>query len=111
MAKPRIRIPKKIAKGEPFQVKSLISHRMESGQRKDGDGNKIPRMIINRFVATFDGEEVFSADWHGAISANPYMAFWMKAERSGELELSWTDDNGETVSTATQVTVQQEAER
>ena len=106
MAKPRIKIPKKVKKGEPFQVKSLVSHKMESGQRKDKDGKPIPRMIINRFVATYNGAEVFSADWHGAISANPYMAFWMKAEESGELVLTWTDDAGETMSKTAKITVE-----
>ena len=52
MAKPRVKVPSKVAKGEVFEVKSLISHTMESGQRKDRKtGETIPRMIINRFVA------------------------------------------------------------
>ena len=84
-----------------FQVKCLVSHVMESGQRKDRKtGELIPRMIINKFVATYNGEEVFSADWHPAISANPFMSFYMKVEESGELALSWTDDNGETITTS-----------
>ncbi len=106
MAKPRVKIPKKVEKGVPFEVKSLVSHKMESGQRKDKEGNPIPRMIINKFVATFNGNEVFSADWHGAISANPYMAFWMKADESGELTLSWTDDNGDTITKTAEIKVQ-----
>ena len=106
MAKPRVKIPKKVEKGVPFEVKSLVSHKMESGQRKDKEGNPIPRMIINKFVATFNGNEVFSADWHGAISANPYMAFWMKADESGELTLSWTDDNGDSITRTAEIKVQ-----
>ena len=106
MAKPRVKVPSKVARGEVFEVKSLVSHSMESGQRKDSKtGDLIPRMIISRFVATYNGEEVFSADWHPAISANPYMAFYMKAEESGTLELSWTDDAGETVSVSKDITV------
>ena len=96
MAKPRVKVPAKVAKGEVFEVKCLVSHKMESGQRKDRKtGEKIPRLIINRFTATFNGQEVFAADWHPAISANPYMSFYMKIEESGELELTWIDDEGE----------------
>ena len=106
MAKPRVKAPSKVKKGQVFQVKCLISHKMESGQRKDRKtGEKIPRMIINKFVATYNGTEVFAADWHPAISANPYMAFFMKAEESGELELTWIDDNGKKVSTKKKITV------
>ena len=106
MAKPRIKVPSKVSKGEVFEVKSLISHTMESGQRKDSKtGEIVPRMIINKFVATYNGKEVFSADWHPAISANPYMAFFMKAEESGELVLTWTDDKGETITAKKQITV------
>ena len=106
MAKPRIKVPSNVSKGEVFEVKSLISHTMESGQRKDSKtGETIPRMIINRFVATYNGQEVFSADWHPAISANPYMAFFMKADESGELELKWVDDNGEEVVATKKITV------
>jgi sulfur-oxidizing protein SoxZ len=98
MAKPRIKVPKSVKKGEIFLVKSLISHKMESGQRKDKkSGEKIPRLIINKFEAKFNGETVFSAVIHPAISANPYMSFYMKADKSGELELTWTDDKGKTV--------------
>lgn len=105
MSKARVRVPSSVKKGEVFEVKSLISHKMESGQRKDDDGNTIPRMIINEFKATFNGEVVFSADWHPAVSANPYMAFHMKAEESGDLTLSWTDDNNETVTETVEVNV------
>lgn len=105
MSEPRVRVPSSVKKGEVFEVKSLISHKMESGQRTDENGETIPRFIINKFTATFNGKEVFSADWHPAISANPYMAFYMKAEESGDLVLSWTDDNGDTVTKTVKVNV------
>ncbi|MEQ8659625.1 MAG: thiosulfate oxidation carrier complex protein SoxZ, partial [Gammaproteobacteria bacterium] len=77
MDKPRVKVPKKVKAGEPFEVKVLISHKMESGQRVDeATGQKIPRMIINRFEARLDGELVFSATLYPAISANPYLAFY-----------------------------------
>ncbi len=106
MAKARVKVPSKVAKGEVFEVKTLISHVMESGQRKDrSTGELIPRSIINKFIARYNGVEVFSADWHPAISANPYMSFYMKAEESGTLELIWVDDEGATVSVTKDINV------
>ena len=72
---------------------------METGLRKNKKTGKIiPRSIINKFVAQFNGKEVFSADIDPAISANPYFQFKMKAEESGEFNFMWTDDNGDTYS-------------
>ena len=106
MAKPRVKVPSNVKKGEIFEVKTLISHIMETGQRKDrATGELIPRSIINKFVAKYNGVEVFSADWHPAISANPYMSFFMKAEESGTLELIWVDDEGKTVTVTQDITV------
>ena len=106
MAKPRVKVPSTAKKGEVIEIKCLVSHTMESGQRKDRKtGEVIPRMIINKFVATYNGKEVFSADWHPAISANPFMSFFMKVEESGELVLSWTDDEGNTISETKKITV------
>jgi sulfur-oxidizing protein SoxZ len=106
MAKPRVKVPNSVKKGEVFEVKALVSHKMESGQRKDSKtGEVIPRMIINKFTATFAGQEVFSCDWYPAISANPYISFFMKAEQSGELVLTWTDDKNETVTATAEINV------
>ena len=56
--KPRVKVPKSAAAGEVVTLKTLISHKMESGQRKDGSGNLIPRSIINRFTCEFNGQMV-----------------------------------------------------
>ena len=93
--KPRVKVPKKAKAGDLIQIKSLASHKMETGNRKDKKGNKIPKMILNKFVCKFNGAEIFSADMHSAVSANPYIAFFVKAEASGSFEFTWTDDNGD----------------
>jgi len=104
--KPRIRAPKKASKGEVIEIKTLISHPMESGQRKDRKtGEIIPRKIINAFTCTYNGQEVFKADFHPAISANPYMSFFVKVEESGEFEFTWVDDDGSTYSKKSKLTV------
>jgi sulfur-oxidizing protein SoxZ len=78
---------------------------MESGQRKNKKGKKIPRMIINKFICTYNGTVVFESDWHPAISANPYMAFYIRAEKSGTLVFKWTDDRGQTYEKMASITV------
>ena len=103
--KPRVKVPKKASKGDIIEIKSLITHKMESGQRKDKEGKPIPRQIINKFTCTYNGEEVFSADWHAAISANPYMAFHTVATESGTLEFAWVDDDGSVYSKTAKITV------
>jgi sulfur-oxidizing protein SoxZ len=97
--KPRIKLPKEAKKGEVIQIKTLVSHIMESGQRKDKDGNTIPRKIINKFTCEFNGKPVFSASIEPAVAANPYMQFNAKVEESGTFKFTWTDDDG-TVTTA-----------
>lgn len=93
--KPRVKVPKTAAMDEVIEVKTLISHTMESGQRKDKKtGEPIPRKIINKFVCSFNGKPVFWADWHPAISANPYMAFEYCVKESGTFAFEWTDDDG-----------------
>lgn len=103
--KARVKVPKSVKKGEVFEVKTLASHVMETGIRKGSDGKTIPRMIINKFACNYNGKEVFSADWHPAVAANPYMAFHVKADESGTLDFSWTDDNGDVQKKSAKLTV------
>jgi sulfur-oxidizing protein SoxZ len=97
MEKPRIRLPKQARKGEVIQVRTLASHVMESGQRRDRNGNRIARKIINRFTCTFNGRPVFACDLEPAIAANPYLQFSAKVEESGTFKFSWADDDGTVV--------------
>ncbi|MBS0268126.1 MAG: thiosulfate oxidation carrier complex protein SoxZ [Proteobacteria bacterium] len=102
---PRVRMPATAKAGEVVEVKSLISHDMESGYRKDSTGKVVPRHIINKFAATFNGKEIFSVDWHPAISANPYQSFWVRVPESGVFEFTWFDDDGATYKAEQRVTV------
>ena len=99
--KPRLKVPKEAKKGEIIELKTLIAHVMETGLRKDPQGNIIPRKIINKFTCEFNGKPVFSVDIEPAVAANPYMQFTAKVEESGTFKFSWTDDDG-TVTTAEQ---------
>ena len=96
--KPRIKLDKTQAKkGDIVEVKALVQHTMESGQRKGADGKPIPRKILNKFTCTVAGKQVFQADFEPAISANPYIQFKFKATESGPVVLTWTDDDGTTI--------------
>lgn len=104
--KPRIKLDKKEAKkGDIIEVKALVSHVMETGQRKDRDGKVIPRKILNMFTCTVNGKEVFAADFEPAVSANPYIQFKFKAQESGPVVLTWIDDDGSKIVGEESITV------
>jgi sulfur-oxidizing protein SoxZ len=92
---PRIKSPQTVTAGEIVEIKTLATHIMETGNRKDAAGNMIPRDIIHTFTATFDGAPVFSAELGPGIAANPYIAFDLKVPGPGTLELTWRDDAGD----------------
>lgn len=92
--KPRVKVPSKAAAGEVVTLKTLISHPMESGQRKDKDGALIPRSIINRFTCELNGALVVDVTLEPAISTNPYIEFDAKVDASGEFKFTWYDDDG-----------------
>jgi sulfur-oxidizing protein SoxZ len=97
MTKPRIKLPESAKVGEVIEVKTLISHVMETGQRRSPEGNVIPRSIINNFTAKYAGTEVFKAELQPGISANPYISFFMKVPGPGEFEFAWTEDGGKQI--------------
>jgi sulfur-oxidizing protein SoxZ len=105
MITPRIRAPKQARKGETIEIKTLISHPMETGHRRDTQGQLIPRHIIHTFTCTYNGEEVFRGDWHPAVAANPYLAFYIVASKSGRLQFEWVDDDGTVYTAEAEITV------
>jgi sulfur-oxidizing protein SoxZ len=92
--RPRVKVPKSAAAGSSITIKTLISHKMESGQRKDKEGNTIPRSIINRFTCEFNGQPVLEVKMEPAISTNPYFQFDSTVPEAGEFVFTWYDDNG-----------------
>src|SRR5258708_36798550 len=92
--KPRLKLPKEAKKGEIIEIKTLMPHIMESGQRKDKDGKTIPRKIINTFACEFNGKPVFKANLEPAVAANPYIQFFAQAEESGTFKFRWTGEDG-----------------
>jgi sulfur-oxidizing protein SoxZ len=91
---PRVQVPGTVAKGEVFQIRTLITHQMETGLRHDSQGKVIPRKIINKFSCRYNDATVFSVDLHEAVAANPYLEFYLRATESGRLEFIWEEDGG-----------------
>ena len=100
-----VNVPAKAKRGEIIQIKTMISHPMETGYRRDEVGKAIPRDIIHRFTCTYNGVEVFRADLFPAISANPFISFFTRAAESGVIAFNWTADNGETHTETTTIAV------
>lgn len=103
--RPRVKVPKKASAGDVITIKTLISHKMESGQRKDKEGNKIPRSIINRFTCEFNGENVIDVTLEPAISTNPYFEFEAKVPAAGDFKFTWYDDDGSVYEETKSITV------
>ena len=102
---PRVRMPVTAKAGDVIEVKTLISHEMESGQRKDANGQIVPRKIIRQFTVAFNGKEIMKADWGSAVSANPYQSFFVRVPETGTFEFSWLDDDGSIYRAEQKVTV------
>jgi sulfur-oxidizing protein SoxZ len=89
-----VNAPARAKKGDVIEIRTLAGHPMETGFRHTQTGQLIPRDIILRFSCSYNGVEVFAADLHPAIAANPLIAFTTIATESGTLEFKWTGDNG-----------------
>ena len=95
MADP-MRIRAQVA-GDKATVRVLMSHEMESGQRKDSDGKIVPAWFINEVSATLNGKVVMTAEWGPAVSKNPFMQFVVKGAKAGDkIAITWKDTKGDT---------------
>jgi sulfur-oxidizing protein SoxZ len=106
MARALINVPAKSKRGDVIEIKTLISHTMETGFRPDPTGKPIPRDIITDFVCKYNGEEVFRAELFPAIGANPFISFFTVATASGTLAFEWTGDNGFVAAESVDITVE-----
>ncbi|HSV19856.1 MAG TPA: thiosulfate oxidation carrier complex protein SoxZ [Casimicrobiaceae bacterium] len=82
--------------GDSTEVKVLMSHEMETGQRKDAQGKVIPAWFIQTVTATWNGKTVLSAQWGTAVAKNPFLAFKFKGGAKGDkVQVSWVDTKGD----------------
>lgn len=106
LSKPRIWISNRTpAKGSVVTVKTMVTHPMETGMRKDAQSVVIPRNIIERFECTLAGELLMSWQLDTAISQNPYLEFKFIAQKSGELKMLWVADDGARIEVIETITV------
>ena len=105
MARAVVNLPPTVKRGEIIEIKTLIQHAMETGFRRTQLGEVIPRDIIRLFVCTYNGVEIFRAELHPAIAANPLITFTTVAAESGTIAFRWTGDNGFSVAESATITV------
>ncbi|MCV3274050.1 thiosulfate oxidation carrier complex protein SoxZ [Roseobacter sinensis] len=103
--KSRVKLPQVAAAGEVITIKTLITHRMESGQRRHEAGAVIPRSIIHRFVCAFEGETVVDIEVHPGVSTNPFFEFRARVIESGVFRFTWYDDDGAVYTDSKAITV------
>jgi len=78
-------------------VRVLMSHEMETGQRKDSAGKTIPAWHISDVTATHNGKQVLSAEWGPAVAKNPFLQFTVKGAKAGDkIAVTWKDNRGDT---------------
>ncbi len=106
MASALINVPAKAKRGEIIEIKTLMSHIMETGYRHTAEGAVVPRDIITSFSCRYNGNEVFRADLFPASSANPFITFFTTATETGKFEFEWIGDKGFTATASASITVE-----
>jgi len=84
------------ASGDKATVRVLMSHEMESGQRKDAAGKLVPAWHITEVTAALNGKQVLAAEWGPAVSKNPFLQFAIKGAKAGDkVTVTWKDNKGD----------------
>lgn len=89
-----VNVPETASPGEIVEIKILISHPMETGFRTGRDGSLVPRNIIHELRATFNRTEFFRVELYPAVAANPFFAFHLRVDKTGEVAITWIDETG-----------------
>jgi sulfur-oxidizing protein SoxZ len=101
-----INVPSRAMRGDIIEIKTLMSHIMETGYRRTADGVVVPRDIITSFTCRYNGVEIFRADLFPAIAANPFITFFTVATESGKLDFEWIGDKGFAETASASITVE-----
>ena len=84
------------AVGDKATVRVLMSHEMETGQRKDAAGKVIPAWYIQEVTATLNGRRVLEAQWGPSVSKNPFLQFNVKGAKAGDkIAITWKENQGD----------------
>ena len=106
MASALINVPKSAKRGDIIEIKTLMSHIMETGYRRTAEGELVPRNIITSLACRYNGVEIFRADLFPAIAANPFITFFTVATESGKFEFEWVGDSGFSETASASITVE-----
>jgi sulfur-oxidizing protein SoxZ len=106
MAAALINVPTKAKRGDIIEIKTLMSHIMETGYRHLASGEIVPRDIVTSFACRFNGKEIFRADLFPAIAANPFITLFTTVTESGKFEFEWIGDRGFTETASASITVE-----
>ncbi len=106
VGKIKIRVPNAIKKGDVIPVQVLVSHPMETGMRKNKDGSVIPAYYINDVDVFYGTDRITHCDWTIAVSANPFMTFYVKADKAAPLKIVYKDIKGGVYEQAVQISPQ-----
>lgn len=101
-----INVPAKAKRGDTIEIRTMVSHIMETGYRRTAAGDIVPRNIITSFACRYNGREIFRADLFPAIAANPFFSFFTVATESGKFEFEWVGDNGFSETASASITVE-----
>ena len=102
-----IKVPSAIKKGDVIPVKAMVVHPMETGQRKDSKtGNLIPEHYINDVKVYYGSDMVTSMEWGIAVSTNPFITFYLRADKAAPLKVMYKDNKGATFEKTVQVNPQ-----
>jgi sulfur-oxidizing protein SoxZ len=104
LATPRIRAPRSARPGEVVEIRTLIEHPMETGLRQEG-GRTVPRDLLNRLTVRVNGEVALQAELRNGTSANPYHVFFLRLDRTSEIDFTWTDERGRSARASTRIAV------
>jgi sulfur-oxidizing protein SoxZ len=106
MASALTNVPPRAKRGEIIEIKTLMSHIMETGYRRTATGAVVPRDIVTSFACRYNGVEIFRADLFPAIAANPFIKFSTVATESGKFDFEWIGDNGFAETASASITVE-----
>jgi sulfur-oxidizing protein SoxZ len=106
MAPALINVPTRAKRGDIIEIKTLMSHIMETGYRRTASGDLVARDIITSFICRFNGTEIFLADLFPAVAANPFISFSAVATEGGKFQFEWLGDRGFTATASASITVE-----
>lgn len=94
LSQPRIALPDRFSAGQPSEIRTLVTHPMETGLREGPEGDILPRRLVERLVVTLGDETALEVHLHTAVSANPYLRFFLAPQSASEANFVWHEDTG-----------------